>query len=110
MNELEQTISTILMKNHESFSAMARRGYRKHGRGAIFVWESEGETPYSTYRSSYEPQSDKAFLNAGPDPAEMTRLYDPATELVVIFVDTEQDIHTVRLVLAQESPEGQFEV
>jgi hypothetical protein len=110
MDEREQSMSAILTKTHESFSTMARRGYRKHGRGAIFVWESEGEKPFTAYRASYQPQSDHAFINAGPHPAEMTRAYDPATELVVVFVDTDENVHTVRLDLAQESPESQFKV
>ena len=110
MDELEQSMSAILAKNHESFSAMARRGYSKNGRGAIFVWESEGKKPFTTYRSSYLPQSDHAFLKAGPHPVEMTRAYDPVSEFVAVFVGTDEDVHTVRVNLAQENPESQFEV
>jgi hypothetical protein len=112
MNELEQTLTTILEKNHESFSAMARRGYSKSGRGAIFVWETEGDgdKPFTTYRSTYHPQSDEAFLKAGAEPAAMARDYNPATELVVVFVDTVADVHTIRLALAPEGTEEQFEV
>jgi hypothetical protein len=110
MDELEQSMSAILVKNHESFSAMARRGYSKHGRGAIFVWESEGQKPFTTYRSSYLAQSDHAFLKAGPHPVEMTRAYDPSSEFVTVFVGTDEDIHTVRVNLAKESEESQFEV
>ena len=112
MDELEQTLTTILQKNHASFSAMARRGFGKNGRGAVFVWESEGddETPFTTYRSTYQPQSDETFLKAGPDPAAMAKDYDPATELVVVFIDSDADVHTLRLDLAPEDTEGQFEV
>ena len=83
---------------------MARRGFRKQGRGAIFVWESEGEKPYTTYRSSYQPQSDNAFLKAGQDPEEMTRVYDPATELVVVFVDTDKSMEVYREWLEMTRP------
>jgi hypothetical protein len=110
MDELEQSLSAILVKNHESFSVMARRGYSKHGRGAVFVWESEGKKPFTTYRSSYLPQSDHAFLKAGPHPVEMTRAYDPASEFVTVFVGTDEEIHTIRVDLAEESRESPFEV
>lgn len=106
MDELEQSMSAILAKNHESFSVMARRGYTKHGRGAIFVWESEGQKPFTTYRSSYLAQSDHAFLKAGPHPVEMTRTYDPSSEFVAVFVGTEEDVHTIRVDLAK----NEFEV
>jgi hypothetical protein len=110
MDEVEQSMAVILAKNHGSFSAMARRGYSKNGRGAVFVWESEGQKPFATYRSSYLPQSDRAFLKAGPHPVEMTRAYDPASEFVAVFVGADEDIHTVRVDLVDESQESQFEV
>ena len=110
MNELEQSMSAILVKNHENFSAMARRGYKKNGRGAVFVWESEDQKPFTTYRSSYLPQADQAFLKAGPHPAEMARAYDPASELVVVFISTDEDVHTVRIDLAAENQESSFDV
>ena len=110
MDEVEQSMAVILEKNHLNFSTMARRGYSKSGRGAVFVWESEGKKPFTTYRSSYLPQSDHAFLKAGPHPAEMTRAYDPASEFVAVFVGTDEDIQTVRVDLAQENQESSFDV
>jgi hypothetical protein len=110
MDEVAQSMAVILEKNHMNFSAMARRGYSKGGRGAVFVWESEGKKPFTTYRSSYLPQSDQAFLNAGPHPAEMARAYDPASEFVAVFVGADEDVHTVRVGLAAENQENQFEV
>ena len=110
MDELEKSMSLILSKNHENFSAMARRGYGKHGRGAIFVWESEGKGAFTTYRSSYLPASDHAFLRAGPHPVQMTGEYDPASEFVTVFVGTDEAVHTIRVSLAPENPKGPLEV
>jgi hypothetical protein len=40
----------------------------------------------------------------------MTRAYDPASEFVAVFVGTDEDVHTVRVDLAEENQESPFEV
>jgi hypothetical protein len=102
----EQNMAQILVKNRADFSVMARRGYKKHGRGAIFIWESE-EKPaekaaFSTYRANYAPVADPAFARSGPHPKEMAGHYDPETEFVAVFVGAEDEIHAVRVALAAE--------
>jgi hypothetical protein len=111
MNEFEEGMATILTKNHQSFSTMARRGYQKHGRGAIFIWESEGKGALTTYRANYLPLTDPAYHRSGPHPREMSGEYDPGSEFVAIFIGTDESVRSVRVALASEqSPEGPIEV
>jgi hypothetical protein len=111
MNEFEEGMATILTKNHQSFSVMARRGYEKHGRGAIFIWESEGKGALTTYRANYLPLTDPAYHRSGPHPREMTGQYDPSAEFVAVFISTDESVQSVRVHLASEQPaEGPIEV
>lgn len=104
MEANEQNMAQILVKNQVDFSAMARRGYKKQGRGAIFIWESEEKGAISTFRANYAPVTDPAFGRSGPHPKEMAGQYDPETEFVAVFVGAEDEIHAVRVALAAEQP------
>jgi hypothetical protein len=111
MNEFEEAMATILTKNHQSFSTMARRGYEKHGRGAIFIWESEGKGALTTYRANYLPLTDPAYHRSGPHPRELSGQYDPDAEFVAVFVGTDESIRSVRVDLAPVQPtNGPIEV
>jgi hypothetical protein len=104
MDEKEKDMGQILLKNQDDFSTMARRGYKKHGRGAIFIWPSEDKGGLTTYRASYTPTEDPAFQISGAHPKEMAGEYVPETEFVAIFVGDEDEIHAARVALAEEPP------
>ena len=104
MDEKEKNMSQILAKNHGEFSTMARRGHKKHGRGAIFIWPSEDKDGLTTYRASYTATEDPAFQKSGAHPKEMAGDYDPETEFVAVFVGDEDEVHAVRVTLAEEPP------
>ena len=104
MDEKEKNMGQILAKSQADFSTMARRGYKKHGRGAIFIWESEDKGAITTYRASYTATEDPAFQRSGPHPKEMAGDYDPETEFVAVFVGDEDEIHAVKVALAAEPP------
>ena len=106
MEEFEQSIAAILNKNHESFSRMAQQGFKNHGRGAVFIWESDEKGPRTTFRASYIPLSDPAFHKSGPHPAEMAGEYSPGTEFVAIFVTTEESVHSAKVELAKKEPQS----
>jgi hypothetical protein len=110
MDEFERGMAVILSKNHQHFSIMARRGYEKHGRGAVFIWESEGKGALTTYRANFLAINDPAFHRSGPHPRVMTGEYDPSTEFVAIFVGTDETVHSVRVDLATEPFSGPVEV
>ncbi len=105
MEANEKDMAQILVKNQMDFSAMARRGYKRQGRGAIFIWESEEKGALSTFRANYAPVADPAFDRSGPHPKEMAGQYDPETEFVAVFVGDEDEIHAVRVALSAEPPQ-----
>jgi hypothetical protein len=104
MDEVEKSLAVILSKNHDSFSAMARRGFKKSGRGAIFVWESEGKGPFTTFRASYMPVSDAVFQSSGTHPRETAGVYEPGTEFVAVFIGADETVRTLRVDLKPETP------
>ena len=106
MDEFESTIVAILNKERGTFSAMARRGFRKQGRGAVFIWESEGKGAFTTFRASFLPLSNHAFhQSSSPEPKQMAERYDPHAELVAVFVSADETVHTVRIELSPEQPQ-----
>jgi hypothetical protein len=106
MDEAERSMGLILTKNQERFSGMARSGHRNHGRGAVFIWQSEGEDDggLTKYRASYIPADDPAFERCGPHPKEMAHQYDPEAEFIAVFVEPDGGIQTAKVDLAAEPP------
>lgn len=106
MEEFEQSIAAIITKNHENFSTMARQGFDKHGRGAVFIWVSDEQGVRTTFRSSYIAMSDPAFSKSGPYPQQMVRDYSPGAQFVAVFVTTEEGVHSFKVDLAKEEPQS----
>lgn len=102
MEDFDESLVAILTRERGNFSAMARGGYRKYGRGAIFVWESEGKGAFTTFRAGFLPLSDHAFHKSGPEPKRMAKQYNPDSELVAVFVTADEQVHTVRIEMAPE--------
>jgi hypothetical protein len=106
MEEFEQSIAAILTQNHESFSTMAKQGFAKHGRGAVFIWVSEEQGARTTFRSSYVASTDPAFQKSGPHPTQMVGEYTPGTEFVAVFVTPDESVHSFKVDLAKEEPQS----
>ena len=104
MDEFEQSIAAILNKNHESFSNMARQGFNRNGRGAVFIWVSEEKGARTTFRANYIAISDPAFHKSGPHPEQMASDYAPGSELVTVFVTAEDGVHSFKVDLAKDEP------
>jgi hypothetical protein len=91
-DDAEQSHRRFLEESHARISAIARDGYRAHGRGAIFVFE-DGILDVMAGRAAtvtieYVADGSEALLRRGGWPTEAHAMlvddYDPATSMVIL--------------------------
>jgi hypothetical protein len=99
--ETERWADTILAQSCGELSAIARRGFADHGRGAVFVWRPEARP--TEYKAVYVPAEAEALQRAGAHPKDKAGRYDPEREFVAVFVGPNEDLCTVLGLLVAEA-------
>ena len=73
-------------------AATARKGLKDVGRGAVVIWEPEGQEGFVSFEGSYMPESAPALSRIGPDGKQLLKSYDLSTQFLVVFITGHTDV------------------